>query len=123
VFQAGDVQQSLAEIDLIPGHPTQLADAQPMPVGNQNHCGVPVPVSSALACRGDHRLDFGRRQVFAWASLGIPLTPRWRRRLADNLQRWAPVSWPFDRNPNCPFFSGWQCLVLSLDRRERPRFD
>src|SRR4051794_24738709 len=45
------------EVDLIPAERTQLGDAQPVPVGDQDQGAITVAVS-VLPCRGDQALDF-----------------------------------------------------------------
>jgi hypothetical protein len=44
-----------------------------MPVGDQNHRGVPVTMAPELSGRGDQPVDLGRGQVLPAAALGIGL--------------------------------------------------
>src|ERR1700704_525411 len=64
ILRAGDVQSTMDEIDLIPSKGTEFSGAQPMPVGDEDHGGVPVP--PAVVPRGlDQALDLLLREVFA----------------------------------------------------------
>jgi hypothetical protein len=60
-----------------------------MPVGDQNHGGVPVTV--AVVLRGlDHPLDLGRGEVLAPPQLGV-LRPAWRNCSVFSLAFWPPI--------------------------------
>src|SRR5215472_6037077 len=39
-LEPDDMQQTAREIDLAPFEPAKLADAQTMPVGDEDHCGI-----------------------------------------------------------------------------------
>src|SRR3954447_7510009 len=47
-----------------------------MPVGDQNHRGVPVTMAPELSGRGDQPVDLDRGQVLPAAALGIGLLGR-----------------------------------------------
>ena len=76
VLAAADMQQPLAQIDLLAPQADQFRDAQPMPVGDQDHRGVPVAMASEPLGRGDQPVDLGRGQVLPAAALGIGLFGR-----------------------------------------------
>ena len=118
MLQPGDVQEPLAEINLILGQGAKLADPQAVAKGDQDHRGVAMAVTAPLARRGNQPLDLDRCQVLARAPLTIALPSRWRDCLADNPQRRR-----LSRDPDCPVLSAWHGLVLSLDRRQKPRPD
>src|SRR6516165_12438211 len=48
-LEADDTQQTAREVDLAPFEPTELADAQAMPIGDEDHCGIAVAVNGC-AC-------------------------------------------------------------------------
>src|SRR6516162_3225079 len=98
-LEPGDMEQTTREIDLAPFEPAQLADAQAVPVGDEDHRGITMAVATALASRGDQRLDLHRRQVFAWPAIDVALSTRWPRRLTDHPQlnctipaHWSPLA-------------------------------
>jgi hypothetical protein len=64
------VQDAGVKIDLVPPQRDQLARSQAVPVGDQDHRGVPVSVPIAPGGR-DQLLDLGFGQVFAGAIVGI----------------------------------------------------
>ena len=90
-----DMEQTAREIDLAPFEPTELADAQAMPVGDEDHRGIAVAIATALASSGDQRVDLGRGQVFAWPVIDVALSARRPRRLTDQpqLNCTIPVHW------------------------------
>jgi hypothetical protein len=51
VFDPVDVQGTGAEVDLIPTQRHQFRNAQPVPIGDQDHGRVAMPVAAALAGR------------------------------------------------------------------------
>ena len=53
MFKSRDVQEPLAEIDLIPAQADQFGHAQTMAVGDQDQCGVPCAVSADRRSRLD----------------------------------------------------------------------
>jgi hypothetical protein len=59
-----------AELDLIPAQVAPFGRSQPVPEGDQDHGGVPVPVPVRFGGL-DQRLYFGRRQVLSGAELGV----------------------------------------------------
>jgi hypothetical protein len=85
-LQPGNMEEAGGEIDLAPFEPAKLADSQSMAIGNQDHCSVAVAVAAALASRRHQRLDFGRRQIFAWPTIDVALSPRRLRRFTDHAQ-------------------------------------
>jgi hypothetical protein len=93
------MQQTAGEIDLAPFEPTELADAQAMPVGDEDHRAIAVAVAAALASRDDQRLDLGWGQIFAWPAIDVALSTRWPRRLTHHPQlnctipaHWSPLA-------------------------------
>jgi hypothetical protein len=74
----------MVKIHLIPAQIGGLANAQSMPVRNQDHRSVPI-APAVLARRLDQVLDLGAGQMFSGADLGI-----------------SPPSWR-----DCPIFGGW----------------
>jgi len=64
IFQAIDVNEAFAQIDGIPTQGDQLADAQRMAVGNEDQCGIAVPMPSDLLRGLDQLLDLRLRQEF-----------------------------------------------------------
>jgi hypothetical protein len=70
------MQKPLTQIDLLAPQADQFRDAQSMPVGDQNHRGVPVTMAPELSGRGDQPVDLGRGQVLPAAALGIGLFGR-----------------------------------------------
>src|SRR4051812_19127509 len=54
-----------------------------MPVGDQNHRGVPVTMAPELSGRGDQPVDLDRGQVLPAAALGIGLLGRRGHRPTD----------------------------------------
>jgi hypothetical protein len=69
-WHPGQVALIPTQIDLIPAERTQLGDAQPTAVGDQDHGGIAVPVP-VLPCGADQALDFLGGQVLAVAALGL----------------------------------------------------
>jgi hypothetical protein len=68
------VQTAMTEIDAIPTQRYKLADAQPMPIGDQHHGGVAMAV--AVVTSGlDQALNLGLGKVFARSDLGIRTAP------------------------------------------------
>jgi hypothetical protein len=69
------MERGQSEVDLAPFKAANLGGTQAMPVGDQDHGGVPVTV--AVVLRGlDYPLDLGRGEVFAHPQLGV-LRPAW----------------------------------------------
>ena len=65
MFKSRDVQEPLAEIDLIPAQADQFGHAQAMAVGDQDQCGVPCAVSADTCSRLAQCRDLLFRQIFA----------------------------------------------------------
>jgi len=42
-----------------------------VPVGQQDHGGIPITVAAEASCGGDQPVDFRRRQVFPAAPIGV----------------------------------------------------
>ena len=62
-FQAMDVDPSDLQVDLIPAQRHELADAQAVPIGQEDHGRVPVPVAPpSPRCRCEP-LNFVGRQI------------------------------------------------------------
>jgi hypothetical protein len=62
-FQAMDVDPSDLQVDLIPAQRHELADAQAVPIGQEDHGRVPVPVApQSPRCRCEP-LNFVGRQI------------------------------------------------------------
>jgi hypothetical protein len=71
------MKYGLVEVHLAPLERDELAHAKPVPVGEQEHGRVAVPVASALARRRNEPLDLGLDQVLAGAAGGVGLPERW----------------------------------------------
>lgn len=71
VLAAAHMQQPLPQIQLLAAQADQFRDAQPVPVGEQDHRGVAVAMASEPLRRGDQPVDFRRRQVLPAAALGV----------------------------------------------------
>src|SRR4051812_10683327 len=79
------VREPVLEVDLIPAERTQLGDAQPMAVSDQDHGGIAVAVP-VLPCGGDQTLDFLGVRLLAGAAQGTRNGP----------------------GRNCPILRGWR---------------
>ena len=62
-LEPDDMEEPAGEIDLAPFEPAKLTDAQAVPVGDEDHRGIAMAVATALASRGDQRLDLDRRSM------------------------------------------------------------
>ena len=82
------MQDAVVEMDGVPAQRHDLGGTQPVPVGDEHHGGVAIPVA-VLAGGGDQLLDLGIGQIFPAAKLDVPAAP-WRA---------APLI--------CPINSGW----------------
>ncbi len=70
LLDPADVQRGRAELHLIPAQVHQLGGPQAVPVGHQDHGGVPV--APAVSLGGFHQpLDLGLGQVLAGAQVGV----------------------------------------------------
>src|SRR5262249_10363623 len=58
-----DVQTAGIQLDLMPLQIAQLGRPKPVPVGDQDHGGVPVTVSTMLACGLDQPLDLAAGEI------------------------------------------------------------
>ena len=76
VLAPSDMQKPLTQIHLVASQADQFRNAQSMPVGDQNHRGVPVTMAPELSGCGNQPVDLGRCQVLAAAALGIGLFGR-----------------------------------------------
>jgi hypothetical protein len=65
-----------------------LLTQQAMPISDQDHRAVAMPVASALAGCFAQRLDFGGGQVLARPNLAVVTPCRRIDPLADNSQTW-----------------------------------
>jgi hypothetical protein len=61
---------------LVASQADQFRNAQSMPVGDQNHRGVPVTMAPELSGCGNQPVDLDRGQVLPAAALGIGLLGR-----------------------------------------------
>jgi hypothetical protein len=59
------VEHGLVEVHLAPLERDELADAEPVPVGEQEHGRVPLTVATELARCDNEPLDLGIDQVLA----------------------------------------------------------
>ena len=85
LLDPADVQGGRCEVHLIPAQVRQLACPQAMPVGHQDHRGVPVCPTVSLG-RLEQPINLGLREVFAGSQVGIGTA----------------------RGDNCSFFGGWR---------------
>src|SRR5215472_9002285 len=53
------------EVDLIPAQRHEFANAQPVPICDQDHGGVSMPVAAALACRIAQQVNLTFGQILA----------------------------------------------------------
>src|SRR5437764_14615929 len=60
VLDALHVKEPVRQVDLIPAQRAQLSRPQAMPVCDEDHCCVAVPIPSALARRLPEQVDFLR---------------------------------------------------------------
>jgi hypothetical protein len=84
LLDPADVQGGRGEVDLVPAQVGQFARPQAVPIGHQDHGGVPV---SPSVCLGgpEQALDLGLGQVLAGAQVGVGGTLR----------------------PNCSIYGAW----------------
>jgi hypothetical protein len=92
VFGSADVQKTTIKIDLIPPQCAKLAGTQTVTIGDQDHRGVAVTVTSPLPCAIHEPVHFFRGQVLTWSSAAV-----------------GGQSWR-----NCPVYNDWR---VSLVRR------
>jgi hypothetical protein len=91
----------MRQIDLIPAQRAQLCRPQAMPVCDEDHRCVAVPIPPALARSLPEQLDFLGCQVFARPTSSVDLPP-WRNcPIFDVWQR------PADGPVSC-----WKCVIL-----------
>jgi hypothetical protein len=62
----------LREVNLVPAEGDNLTHPEGMPVGDQDHRGVPVPVPPFSLCGLYQALDFSRSQKFPAPALRVP---------------------------------------------------
>jgi len=65
------MQKTLLKIQLLASQSDQFRDAEPVPVSEQNHCGVALTVAPEPPRRGDQPIDLCRCQVFPAAPVGV----------------------------------------------------
>src|ERR1035437_10351769 len=70
ILHSADMQRGRFPVDLLPPKVCDLRRSQPMPVGNQEHSGVPVTVSVAL-CGIDQLFNLSLSQMFSAAKLAV----------------------------------------------------
>lgn len=88
MLEPHNVQEALAEIDLIPAQADQFGHAQAMAVGDQDQRGVPYAVPTDTRGRIDQRAHLLFRQIFPASVSSIRL----------------PAG-------NFPFFDGWRVAL------------
>lgn len=71
------VQHALSEINLIPAEGYKLADSERVPVGDQDHRGVPVPVPSDLLSGLRQLFDLCRGQKLPAPAFSVGALPGW----------------------------------------------
>ena len=76
ILEARDVQRPGLELDLVPAQRHELADAQPVTVGEEEEGAVAVAVPAGLAGRDQELLDFRRRQVLPRSAGGVGSSAR-----------------------------------------------
>jgi hypothetical protein len=69
------VEDGGSELDLVPAKVAQFGCPQAMAEGDQDHGGIPVPVSIGLR-RLDQSLDLAWSEVLPGSELGVR-TPTW----------------------------------------------
>jgi hypothetical protein len=79
----------MSQVDLLPAKRAQFRRPQPMPEGQQDHRGVPVPMA-IVASRLHQPLNFALGQVFAGAIVGIRQPTSCNCSLLD---RWCVSFW------------------------------
>jgi len=70
VLDPADVEDGGTEFDLVPTEIAQLGRPQPVAEGDQDHGGVPVPMSVGLG-HLDQGGDLAGRQVLAGPKFGV----------------------------------------------------
>src|SRR5258707_11037438 len=70
-FAPADVQTAGVQLDLVPLQIAQLGSSKPMPVGQQDHGGVPMPVATVLASGFDELLDLAAGEIAPGAEMEI----------------------------------------------------
>ena len=76
VLETPHVHEPALMIDLIPAERAQLRRPQPVPVRDEDHRRVAVPVSPARARALDELPHFFGGEIFAWPTLRIQKPPR-----------------------------------------------
>jgi hypothetical protein len=79
-LRALEVQLGAAEVDMVPTQIDELANAESMPVCEQNHRRVTMPGANAGRGGFDQGLDLVGREVESRSELGFGLAA-WRERL------------------------------------------
>jgi len=64
---AADMQTAGGKLDLVPLEVAKLGRSQAVPVANQDHRGVPVPVPAHLAGGRHQSLDLGAGEIIPGA--------------------------------------------------------
>src|SRR5262249_22922888 len=62
-FAPANVQTAGVDLDLAPLQIAQLGSSKPVPVGQQDHGGAPVPVATVLASGFDQLLDLATGEI------------------------------------------------------------
>ena len=70
VLGAADMDLTMGEVDGIPTQRHQFDGAKAMPVGEQHHGGVPMPIAVVSGCLHEF-LNLGISEVFARPRFGI----------------------------------------------------
>lgn len=71
ILAAAHMQQPLPQIQLLAPQADQFRDAEPVPVGEQDHGGIALTVTSDPLCRCDQPVDFRRRQMLPASPIGV----------------------------------------------------
>lgn len=71
VLSPTHVQQALLEVDLVPAEADKFAHSQPVPVGDEDHGAVPLPMPAGFPRRIANELDLGLGEVLAGTKLCV----------------------------------------------------
>src|SRR4051812_10748580 len=96
VLEPLHVHETLRKVDLIPAQRAEFRRAEAMPICDQDHCCIAVPVPAAITCGFPEQLDLFLGQVLARPPRSVWL-PCWR---------------------DCPIYSVWHrlpCPLFCLD--------
>jgi hypothetical protein len=71
VLAAVHMQEALSQINLLAPQPDQFRDAEPVPISEQDHCGIALTVASEMLGRGNQPVDFCRCQMLPASPIGV----------------------------------------------------